>query len=664
MTAHPRLFTPFAIGPVALKNRVVVPGHTTNFAAGNLPTERHARYHEARARGGAGLIVTEAIRIHPTSAGRAATIAGYTDAAIPGLQAIVQAVRRHGGKIFAQLAHLGREAGVEHQLAASWGASPIPWGEGQHMPHAMTARDIKAAVAHFGQAAARMVRAGFDGIELHFGHGHLIAQFLSRATNQRTDGYGGPLENRIRFGREVLAEVLRHAGPLPVGLRISAHEFLPDGLDPDQMVEIVACLRAEFPVAFLNVSHAAYVHGYSLATQIADASFDTAPFKAFPARFKQEFPDLPIIAVCRVDDLATAEGLLADGVADLVGLARPHIADPELVAKAQGGRADQVRACIACNQGCIGRVEQGSGITCVANPEAGFEAAWDALRARPAPPPRAVAVVGGGPAGLEAAVAAARRGHQVTLFERGDHLGGAFREAASLPGRARFARLIEDLARDARAAGVAVKLATPFTPTDARAFDSVIVAAGCRDVVRAYDGIAAVGPRDALAAPEALGDHVAIIDERGTWHAYGLAELLARHGARVHLVTPVAGFAWRVTLYTRLGLLQRLADLKVASHLQRRAKSARDGNLILTDTLGGGEVEIAGLTGLVDVCPPRAEDRLYRELEGQVPELHVIGDAYAPRSVLEAVYEGRVIGTTLGDPAASLPAMADTPVYI
>ncbi|MFI9638657.1 FAD-dependent oxidoreductase [Micromonospora sp. NPDC051925] len=662
------LFTPVRLASVPLRNRVFVPGHTTNFGLHNEPTPRLAAYHAERARGGVGLIITEAIRVHPTSAGRSISLGSFTDTGIPAYQVVTDAVHQHGARIFAQIMHAGRQANGDATRTAAWSSSPVAWATGAHVPHAMGRHDIAVVVAAFAAAAGRMRRADFDGLELHAGHGHLLQQFLSPHTNLRADSYGGSLDNRLRLTREVLTAVLA-ATDLPVGLRISADEFLPGGLDPDAVVEIVARLREDFPLAYVHVSHSAYHGSYSLATQMADMSFGHAPFRHHAARFKQAFPDLPVLAVCRLDSLPEAAELVAAGEADLVGLARPHIADPHLVRKAAQGRHHETRSCLACNQGCIARVEASLPITCVVNPEVGAEREWAAAWRRPDPPAsaRRVLVVGGGPAGLAAAVAARRAGHRVTLAEAADDLGGQVGIAARVPGRERLGLLTRDLTAEVAASGVDVLLGRRITVEQVRAGDyhDVVVATGSRPSRRPLPaGPPVLDLWQAVAALDGptTGTWV-VLDEDGTWAASAVAEALARQGARVHLVSPTASVAARITTYSRLALLTRFTDLGVVAHPLRTVRAEGATAVALTGPLTGPDLRIDEVTAVVDAGPPTADDTLYRQLDASPggPRVHLVGDANAPRTTLEAVYEGRFAGAFLGrhdTPAAALVALA------
>lgn len=658
-----KILEPFPVGSLMLRNRVVLPGHTTNFGHANRPTERYAAYLAERARGGVGLIITEGIRVHPTSAGRHISLGSFGDESIEDYAFVVNAVKAHGAKIFAQLLHAGRQANGDATRTAAWAPSPVAWSSGAYPPHAMGHREIRTVVDAFGAAARRMQQAGFDGVEVHLGHGHLLQQFLSPATNLRDDEYGGSLSNRLRIAREVLQAITQAAPGLPIAFRVSANEFLPGGLEPAAVIEIVNELSNQVVPTYINVSHSAYQASWSLATQIADMDFPHAAFKGHAILFKAGCPGVPILAVCRLDSLKEAAELVENGEADLVGLVRPHIADPNLVLKAQSGPTHSQRSCLACNQACIQRVEQSLPISCVVNPEVGFEAEWSETRRHLALTPHAamrtkVLVVGGGPAGMAAALAADSAGHDVTLMEAASQLGGQFVRAAAVPGRERLGLLTIDAERELRASTVRVLLeATADKSTfGADEWDEVIIATGSTPSQRYADaGMMALdcwSAADVAAGKMDLppGD-IVLVDDEGTITGSGLAESLAKLGRTVHIVSANAGLASRVTTYSRLALVKRFIDLGVQVHLLATVENIGQGEMTLVSPYWKSALKLRNVAAIVDAGSARANDVLFRTLDagGNAPRLHIVGDANAPRTAFEAVFEGRMAGTFRGE---------------
>jgi 2,4-dienoyl-CoA reductase-like NADH-dependent reductase (Old Yellow Enzyme family)/thioredoxin reductase len=648
-----RILTPIEIGGVKIKNRVFLPGHTTNFGINNLPTDRNAAYLAARAAGGTGLIITEAIRVHPTSAGRSSTLGSSDDSCIPSYQKLTDAVHENGAAIFAQIMHAGRQANGDATHTSAWSASAIAWTTGGQTPHVMSEADIATLVSAFGKSALRMKSAGFDGLEVHLGHGHLIQQFLSPASNSREDKYGGSLENRMRFAEEVLKEVFLRVPGMAVGVRFSADEFLPKGLDPDQMLEIIAKLSEQFDLNFLHVSHSAYHGSFTVATQIADMSFPHAPYRSHASLFKDAFPHIPLLAVCRLDTVSQASELIDSGEADMVGLARPQIADPEIVNKYAADKNSEVRSCIACNQECIGRVEKNLAISCVVNPEVGAEKKWIEIR-KIKQSKKKVLVIGGGPAGMSAALSSHQAGHSVTLVEAGPALGGQVLLASSLAKRERFGLVVSELAERTLQSDITLKLNTSISDSSEllNNFDTIIVATGANFAARNFgEGIPVIAADTAIKEfaqkKSTLNEDVIVVDEQGTWIAASIAEQLATNGYKVHLVSPTASLFSQITTYSKLALIPRLKSLGVCMYLASEIMlEGKDS--IITNTLNGQQTQISQALTVIDCGPRIANDALYQQAPlGQSGRIHVIGDALSPRTVAEATFEGHAVGAFL-----------------
>ena len=656
-----RLSDTIQLGSVTLRNRVFVPAHTTNLPGsadtpGVSDTSIHQRYLAyllKRARGGPGLIITEAVRAYPPTATKR-KMNVVSERAVEELAVVTQAIHETGTALFAQMNEPGRHSGSSRPMSREVpiGPSPIPWALGGPVPHMLSKEEIRALIASFGCGAERIQRAGFDGIEIQFAHGHLVGQFLSPVANGRSDEYGGSPEARMRFGREIL-EAVCGAVDIPVGIRLSADEFVDGGLTLNEVVKLTQAFVEDYPLSFLDISHGIYMREYTKSTSSADMTFPPVPFADLPTRFKKTFPNIPILAACRVDDLDVAEELLASGAADMAGLVRAHIADPEVVRKHEKGRRHETRRCIACNQACLGRIEAGLPISCVVNPEVGLEREWAAV---PAIHPRAVRrvlVVGAGPAGLEAAVTARRRGHEVTVREALPTPGGQIRYAAALHGRERFGLMIEDLISEAERRGVRIETESPVTAEQVseEAWETVILATGSRPADSpVLGGVRLVSSWDAIDDPKSLGSQVAVVDEDGTWAGAGLAWHLAVQGAAVCLVSAMGEPAWNVTLYSRMALLRRLRETDVSVHAPCKAVSASDTSLLVRNLADGEQQWLEGLTGIVYVGIRVARDELRDAVVASAPgaEVFVVGDAFAPRTAMEATYEGRLAGTAVG----------------
>jgi mycofactocin system FadH/OYE family oxidoreductase 2 len=643
-----QLSSPLQVGPVTLANRIVFAAHLTNTAVDGLPTARSAAYAAARAAGGAGLVVTEESTVDPGDRPYEKLVDGTATAVVAGYRRVTDAVHAHGTPVFAQLNHNGGQSAGTYTRVPVRAPSPVADPLFGEVPAALTRAGIAGLVAAFAAAAERCAAGGFDGLELQASQSSLARGFLARATNRRTDGHGGPLEQRARFLLEVVAAVRAAIGPgLALGVRLSVDDGVAGGTTPDEAVRTAELLAGTGAVDYLST--AVGVAMQSLHRNVAPMGVPGGWTLPAAARIRAA-TGLPVVAVGGFVDPASAEAALAAGACDLVGIVRGQVADPEFAAKALGGRAAEIRSCLGCNQECIGRVGLNRRIGCVVNPRAGREAELPSPRRRP----RRVAVVGGGPAGLQAAATAARRGHAVTLYEAAPRTGGQVLVAALAPGRSRFGRLVADLAAECARLGVDVRTSTPAGAAllHREAPDVVVLATGSRAHRPPWAGghERVVDVRDVLGGRVQPAGEVLVVDDLGWAAAPSTAVLLAERGCAVEVTTS--------------GLVVG-ADLGLTLDAERwHVRAAELGIVQTTDSVvtgvTGSDRPTVGLlhhpTGtarerrvdwVVVAAPAAPVDGLWHELAGGALEVHRIGDCMAPRKAHAATVEGERVAAAL-----------------
>jgi mycofactocin system FadH/OYE family oxidoreductase 2 len=639
--------------------------HVKLFARDAVDSQRNVDYQAARARGGAGLLITGNRVVHPTSTTGFPRVAwAYLPEALEADRRLTDAVHEHGAVIFAQLNHFGLNATSDsaEDLRVLWGPSAVKSPAYGETPKAMEPEDIREVVEWWGRCAELTREGGFDGTEVHISHSYLLHQFLSPLYNKREDEYGGSFENRLRFAREVIADVRRRAGDdWVVGVRISLSDFVPGGLDIEDAVAVATTLEADGRIDYVNVTAAGY---HNIWRAIEPSDTPDGYLVDLSAQVKAAVPALPVFAVGGIKDASLAEEILAGGKADMVAMTRAQIADPEFANKVREQREDEIVHCIRGNQGCIARVFKGLAISCTVNPAAGREGRLGALP--PAAEPRNWLVVGGGPAGMKAAETLAKRGHRVTLLEREERLGGQVNLILKTPGREEFGWLVRDLERQLDKHGVEIRLGGVGTPelVQELAPDAVLVATGA---LPSRTGFSSVNPLvdelpgarqesvltvwDVLLETRAVGKRVVVLDDDGSRYAAGVTEVLLDRGCDVELVSRWPSlFPGTLTTLDMAHLYARLLGKGLAYRLNSWATSVEGERVTVVNLYTGAKEAIDGIETVVLATGPKANDELYLALKGRVGDLHRIGDCVAPRKLDHAIYEGYLAGRELWSP--------------
>lgn len=649
MSTFPQLFSPLTLRRTEIRNRILSTGHQTYLAAGGLPSDDMVAYHEARARGGAGLIIIEAARFHETALSESPELIVRSDDCIPGYRRLATAVHRHGAKIFGQLSHSGRlskrmSGGLR---GVAYAPSPVPDNRFHTMPREMPVALIEELVDTCGEAARRFAEAGLDGIELVASHGLLFAQFLSPTVNLRTDAYGGSPEHRLRFLADCLAAVRRQVGDdLVVGMRTSIEELEAGGLEAADTIAACQELKRRGALDYVNVTTGSMA-GLGGSIHVVPPMEVATGYVAPQAGTLRAAVGLPVFVAGRINQPQIAEQILRDGLADMCGMTRAMISDPEMANKAQAGRLDDIRACIGCNQACIGHYHQGYPISCIQNPVTGREVKLGS-------PPKIshrkrILVAGGGPAGMKAAVTAAERGHEVILCESGHRLGGQALLAQLLPDRAEFGGLITNLEHEISKAGVEVRLKTPV---DAKLVSSIgaeaiIVATGAIPYTPPIEGREdghVVEAWDVLTAKANPGSRVLVADWRCDWVGMGLAEKLARDGRHVRLAVNGLHAGQNLQMYLRDLWAVKLHELGVEIIPYARLYGVDRDTAYLTHIVSGKPIVCEAVDTVVMAFGHSPVTTLESELTGLGRPMQLAGDCLAPRSAEEAVYEGLLAG--------------------
>jgi 2,4-dienoyl-CoA reductase-like NADH-dependent reductase (Old Yellow Enzyme family) len=668
MTELDVLWRPIDIGGVTVKNRVFVPAHEPYLSiggeSGNLMGDRHISYLEERAKGGAGLVMAGGASVHPHGE-HFGHMPIYDPECIPRYRSLAEKVHPHDTKVFVQLFHCGVQDPGNERLEnwhAPIGPSAKPSPVYLRVAKPMDKDDIAAAIEGFATSAANMKEAGIDGVEIGGGHGYLLGQFLSPIYNERDDEYGGSLENRCRIVIEIAEAIRDRVGPdYPIGIRVSYDEFMGEvGVDADDGDEIVRILNATGLFDYFNVSGITY-HTFHFLAAPMTAQKD-AHFVPNAVRAKKVVENkIPVLVASVIKDIDRCAQVIGDGEADLVGMTRAHIADPNIVKKAQEGKKDEIRRCVGANQGCIRRYIHHNMVTCTVNPEVGREVNGWTSEAEQAGESRKVLIVGGGPAGLKAAESAAERSHEVTLVDRGESLGGALHLAGALPDRERWLDLAADLERRLQVLGVDVQLGREMSADEVREFgaDLAVIATGSdfdkggwsifmpgREGIPGADQAHVLTPAEAIEDPSRCGERVVIFDENADHLPNGLALLLTGLGKKVEIISSQM-FAGQGLMVTNdlAWVYPKLVEAGVDITAQHAIGQINADSVDVMSIWGAGERNIPADT--VVLCMTRhAETGLYDELAADHDGFAVerIGDCVSPREVDDAIYEGAALG--------------------
>jgi 2,4-dienoyl-CoA reductase-like NADH-dependent reductase (Old Yellow Enzyme family)/thioredoxin reductase len=638
MARFEALFSSLTIKKISIRNRIVMPAMNTNFAdIDGSVNERFTRYYVERGNGGAGLIIVSSAYVDPNARKRKKSLLLHEDRYIPKLKDFSKAIHATGAKVLQQLNHNGRLVTSSKELktavkTGSVGPSAVPHLLTGETPKILCMEEIKELIEKFGEAACRAKEAGFDGVEIHGGHGYLINQFFSLYSNRRKDEYGGNLENRMRFPLSVCRRVRELTGnDFVVGFRLSAQEYAPIETPIQDVIELSQRLEKE-GVDLLHIS-AGNAETPTMMLKIAPPG-STLPgcYADLAAAIKAKV-SVPIIAVGRINTPEIAEQILREGKADLVATGRALIADPYWPKKAYRGDLKRIRRCIGCHEGCSERLAKENSITCIYNPEVGREGEFSSSTEK-----KKVWVIGGGPGGMEAATIVALRGHRVDLYEKKEELGGQSLLAAMPPGKEDFLSIREYLINELKRQKVTIHLKEEVTAEKVirNQPDVVILATGCIPFIPKIPGIKGenvVTAWDVLEGRE-VGEKVTVIG--GGLVGVETALYLARSGKQVVLIEMFDEINQDAGAFNRVCLKQALEKTKI--EVKCRTELLRIGKKKVTVRDEKGEYDIPSDT-IILALGAKAQDSLYPILKNKVPELYAVGDCVRPRRMLDAIHE-------------------------
>jgi 2,4-dienoyl-CoA reductase-like NADH-dependent reductase (Old Yellow Enzyme family) len=637
------LFSPHLIGNVEIINRFVFqPHHPAHGGTDVIPTEQMMNYYIERAKGGTGLIVVEAMAVHPT--GQICPqvnpcVLASDRRIIPLFKAMTSKIHQYGTKVFGQLTHCGPNV-KQKPMQISYAASAKPEPGSRDVPKEIEIEEIHEITKNFGISAAVLREAGYDGVELKFAHDGIMRTFVSDYSNERTDEYGGSYENKTRFFREIMSEIRSRAGDdFPVGARLLLDEFSRTGWSLDYSKKLAKTCE-ENGINYINGDSGGFYDG---SMQVFPMCVPLGAGVYMASEVKKEVK-IPVVAFGRINDPVLCEMILEEGHADFVGMCRQLLCDPETANKAKEGRLDDIRHCIACNDGCMLRIEQTISIRCIQNPAGGREKELGIGTLSTVDRPKNIMVIGGGVAGMKFAETASMRGHRVTIYEKTNRLGGQVNIAEKIPFRIEIAEVPRYLKLQVEKYRIPVVLETEIDAAQVESIapDIVVLATGSYPYIRKIPGsdkteIKILDVNTALLKPELIGNDVVVFDNNGHIKGSGIAEFALALGANVYCVTP----------YGQIGLD---FDSNTITHLKRRVYGYDNFKGVIPEfeirELGRNSIsfyhvlntrierQISGIDTLILAEYNLPDNALYKELKTKRTEVYAIGDCVRNRVII------------------------------
>ncbi|MEM9358365.1 MAG: FAD-dependent oxidoreductase [Pseudomonadota bacterium] len=656
MPAVPGLFDPVQLGHKRAKNRIMRVATTANLADGNRAGPRVLAFYRTLAKGGVGTIVTEALRTQADDPFGPGALVIFDRSALASLRQLSDVCHAEGALLIGQLNMGGRQHLASRVIPFSIAPSAIACPRSGGVPHELSALEVEDIIETYVMCAVHCIEAGMDGVEIHGAQGHLIQQFVSPFSNRRNDEWGGTFEKRLRFPQEIIRRVRTRIGTRAVvGYRMGVEEFTDGGLSIEDTVQVAQALCADGLIDYLSLAQGNF---NSIETHLPDRHSPILAYRDLHARFKAVANGAPVVASTRIQHPDQVAEMIADGEADMIGLCRALLADPDWPNKAKSGQSDTIRRCIACNQ-CWAWIAGGEPIACATNPVTGREYRWKKLGQDRAETAKLIAVIGGGPGGLEAARVAASRGHDVTLFEASEQLGGRLKRIHEIPYFEEMRNLLDFLVPQASASGAKIETGVKVSAEDILLAnpDEVVVATGATPLVPDIDGdgsVPLITTDDHVHLDGVAGRKMIIMDEDGYYWTSAVTESVISKGAKPIVVSRVFEVCRELPMVSRIEYLRQLDRNDGEAIANSYIARIEAGSVVLRHYLTERETIIDDVAAIAWVGAATPNSSLAVELRNagiQKHRIHLIGDAFAPRRLAHALTEAHTVARQIGSPS-------------